>query len=311
MYIGFDIGGTNIRYALSSNLDAPTKLWFCNAFLKTGDPYTEVEENICKVIECHNGIEGIAVSLAANIDRQSGTIKTWSNNHSWNGYRFVEHLTKRFDVPIIVEDDANCGAVGEFHSLTCSNNSMVYITIGTGIGCGIIINGELYYGDNGLAGELGHISIMHEGEMIPCGCGQLGCLQSLISGRSLLEGYNSYSNNNVSSVHEMAEKSLYGDEVARYYLCLFKRSIVNVIYNLSMILDISTFVVGGGVSTVNNEFFFEIEENVNSKLKRFGKFIRMYGPKFKDYSGVQGAFYLLDKYIKEKTYEANCSNKRS
>lgn len=297
MYIGFDIGGTNVRYALSSNLRAPIERCFCNTFIKTGEPYTEIEENICKVIEQCNSVDGIAISLAANIERQSGTIKTWANNPSWNGYKFVKHLKNRFDVPIVVEDDANCGALGEFYELSCLNNSMVYITIGTGIGCGLIINGELYVGDNGMAGELGHIALMHEDEQLLCGCGQLGCLQSLISGRSLLERYNSNSNHNIASVHEIAERSLYGDNVAQYILYQFKGRLINVIYNLAMILDISTFVIGGGVGTINNELFFEIEESVNRKLKRFKKIVRMYNSKYRDYSGVKGAFYLLNNYI--------------
>lgn len=308
MYIGFDIGGTNVRYALSSNLAAPINRSFRKSFSKTGEPCSEVEKNICQVIEQYGEIEGIAISLAANIDRSTGIVRTWSNNPCWNNYHFIGHLKEKFKVPIVVEDDANCGAMGEFYGLSCSSKNMVYISVGTGIGCGIIINGELFVGDNGMAGELGHITIMQKEEMLLCGCGQVGCLQSLISGKALLKQYNSNSNKCIETVKEVTDRALAGDTNAQDLLYLFKKKLIDVIYNLSMIFDISTFVIGGGVGTINYDVFSEIEEVVNDRLKRFKKSLRLYGSKFGEFSGIQGAFYLLSRYMEKVTDENYCSN---
>lgn len=308
MYVGLDIGSTNIRYSFTSNLEIPTKKYFCNTFVKYGDAHTEIENNICKIINLKNKIDGIAISLAANIDRLTWKIKTWPNNPSWNGYDLKKHLTDLYNIPIIIEDDANCGAIGEYSKLKKQENSIVYITLGTGVGCGIIIDGKLYHGEHGLAGELGHVYIDNSNKTIKCSCGEFGCLQSIISGYSIQTNYNLNTGNCVSSVSDIINKANFGDLEAIYYWQDIKKTISNTIYNLVMLLDISTYVIGGGISTIIKDFVLDIEKDVNKKLSKFQRSIKVYESKLEDNSGVYGALLLLKKYIEDDKNEKSSNN---
>lgn len=176
-YIGLDVGGTNVRYAFVKNLNSEKVIYQKTSFVKTGDPYIEVEKNICDVVDKFPGkIKGIGISLSANMVRNTGKVKTWPNNPCWNDYALLEHLDKRYGSPVIIEDDANCGAISEYQFLSTNLKNMAYISIGTGIGCGLILNGSLFIGENGFAGEIGHMCINKEESEQICKCGNKGCL---------------------------------------------------------------------------------------------------------------------------------------
>lgn len=308
MYIGFDIGGTNIRYAISQNLKKPAEHLFKNSFLHTGNVYSDIEENICKLIDTYENIEGIGISLAANIDRYSGIVKSWPNNPSWVGYNFVKHLKQKYNFPIVIEDDANCGAWGEYILFNSDLDNMIYITVGTGIGCGLIIGKKLFIGDNGISGELGHV-ILNEFEEQVCCCGQLGCLQSLISGKAILKHYNAnrLSLDSAKNVRALIEKCCKNDKQALDSIDFLKRKLTYVIYNLNMILDIGFFVVGGGAGTLYAPFLPEIESEVNTMLKKFKKKVTLSVAQNDQYSGVHGVLDLLEKYLENTKNEKNSS----
>lgn len=263
-FIGFDIGGTNVRTLMAGNLDeAGNNLnqMKKTPFISCENIEFELDINICNIVYEYQKvndviIKGIGISLAASVDRQSGIITAWPNHKSWIGFNVRDYLTHKFQVPVKIEDDANCGALGEYYygnRSYCGN--MVYITLGTGIGCGIIINGSIYVGESGFAGEIGH-TIVNSDTL--CTCGQRGCLQ--------------------------ASKEDYH---------LKKNNIALAIYNLVMILDISKIVIGGGASIENPSFFKDIEELVNDKLKYFNRKIDVFPAANKDGSGVLGALHLF------------------
>lgn len=301
MYIGLDIGGTNIRYGLSWDLKKPAQYVFCNRFVQTGNVYTDIEENICKLIDKHIDVEGIGISLAANIDRSSGVVNSWSNNPGWNGYNFIEHIKQRYDLPILVEDDANCGAWGEYVGFYNQFENMIYITIGTGVGCGMVIGKKLFIGETGTSGELGHVIFNESADQL-CSCGQNGCLQSLVSGKAIVEHYvmSTSSKDNIKSAYELIERFNNGDKDATHTINYVKDKLTYTIYNLIMLLDISVFVIGGGVGMLYKDFLLEIENSANDMLRRFGKKASIFVAQYNQYSGVQGVLNLLGKYIEEK-----------
>ena len=297
-YIAIDIGGTNVRYAFADELDTGLLNYRKKPFLKTGNPRSEVEENICGVINMMSGdVKGIGISLAAVMNRNTGKVKTWPNNPCWNHYKLVEHLCGKYNVPIVIEDDANCGAAGEYHSFAAPIKNMAYITIGTGIGCGLILNGSLFTGENGFAGELGHVHLGNGDDESVCSCGNKGCFQSIASGPSVLKEYNTAAKAELKSLEQVYGQSVQNNPVAAQCLSNLINNVSIIIYNLTMCLDISVFVIGGGVSNMGAEFLLQIEDKVNERLSRFEREGCVKQAHHGEFSGVYGALRLLKNRI--------------
>lgn len=262
-YISIDIGGTYVRSIMAKKTEIlSVNLSKVNKFLFVNDISVEkeIEKNIsmainCYLKECSNlELNGIGISLAASLDRNTGIIVSWPNHNSWVGFNFRKYLENKFQTKIIVEDDANCGALGEYYRISGFSKNMIYISFGTGIGSGIIINGRLFKGDSGFAGEIGHIDA---GLSSMCVCGQKGCLQSI--------------QGNYQSHIE---------------------SIAKAIYNLVMVLDISLIIVGGG-ATIDSYFIGELNEKINDRLKIFKRKVEIRTAYYKEYSGIMGALQLF------------------
>jgi glucokinase len=124
------------------------------------------------------------VSAPGPIDTADGVITDPPNLPGWHDVPLAKALRKQLDVPVVLENDANCGAVGEHrYGAGRGYRHMIYMTVSTGIGGGIIIDDELYAGASGAAGELGHIAVAAEGPT--CGAGHVGCLEAFASGTAI------------------------------------------------------------------------------------------------------------------------------
>ena len=182
--IGIDIGGTNTQIGF---VDEAGKV-FLEATMSTlvGDTFEEYLEELYNVIEQAKEdseekfeIFGIGVG-APNGNFYKGTIE-FAPNLKWKGVIEVTKLmTEKFGVPAVLTNDANAAAIGEmmFGGAKGMKNFII-ITLGTGLGSGIVVNGELVYGHDGFAGELGHVIVEKGGRL--CGCGRRGCLETYAS----------------------------------------------------------------------------------------------------------------------------------
>jgi len=297
-YIGIDVGGTNIRYAFTEEFDLKVLNCQKRPFVKTGNPYSEIEKNICEIIDTARvDVKGISISLAAIMDRNTGIVKTWPNNPCWNHYEIVKHLNNKYNVLIVIEDDANCGSIGEHFYLPVAVKNMAYITIGTGIGCGIILNDALFIGENGFAGELGHVWISEKDNKCMCSCGNKGCFQSMASGSAILKEFNMAARTSLKSLERVYELYTQRDPNAVKCLSDMINNISRVIYNIVMCLDISTFIIGGGAINMGTEFVSNIESQVNSRLKVFERDVSIKQAQLGEFSGVYGALQLLKRQI--------------
>ncbi len=130
------------------------------------------------------GLAGIGVSAAGPLDAAQGILADPPNLHGWKNVPLGRMLHDHCGLPVMLENDANAAALGEFaFGAGRGTRDMVYITVSTGIGGGIIADGRLYRGTGGAAGEIGHMTIACGGER--CGCGRLGCLEAYASGTAL------------------------------------------------------------------------------------------------------------------------------
>lgn len=300
--LAIEVGGTYIRTGISDMKGDQDIAYKKMHFVNTGDASHEINQNIIepinKLIYDHREktLLGIGISLAANVDRKSGVIKNWPNHPLWNGFPIRDYLKGKFSVPIIIEDDANCGLLGEYASLNTDNiKNLVYICIGTGVGCGLMLNGILYTGENGFAGELGHVCL-HSYNTI-CTCGNVGCLQSIISGPAILKKYNHITEQNYSGMEVVSNK--FDPVVKECYeetICALSKSI----YNISMLLDVSNFVIGGGVVEIQDTFVQDIETEVNLHLKPFDKRLYITKAKLGEQAGITGAIQLIKNMMHEE-----------
>ena len=183
--IGVDIGGTNTVFGIVDKRGQILK----NGSVKTCthadiagflDDLTDALEKLIQEIGSKEEIMGIGVG-APNGNYFSGSIE-FAPNLPWKGViPFVEMLEERINIPVVLTNDANAAAIGEMtYGAARGMKDFIVITLGTGVGSGVVANGELVYGHDGFAGELGHI-IMRRTNGRLCGCGRSGCLEAYSS----------------------------------------------------------------------------------------------------------------------------------
>lgn len=182
--VGIDIGGTNTVFGI---VDARGTI-VASSSIKTG-AYAQIEEyvdavckNLLPLIVANGGVDkvkGIGIG-APNGNFYSGTIE-FAPNLPWKGViPLAAMFEERLGIPTALTNDANAAAIGEMtYGAARGMKDFIMITLGTGVGSGIVINGQLVYGHDGFAGELGHVIVRRDGRM--CGCGRKGCLETYCS----------------------------------------------------------------------------------------------------------------------------------
>lgn len=299
-----DIGGTHVRLAIMKDeqLITPVKKF---QFKHDIDAKTEINRNICMpIVELLNKLSikvedvvSIGVALAALFNRKNGEIVTWPNHRKWDKFPIKSYLEEQLKISVILEDDANAAALGE-HSNGAGKGykDFAYITVSTGVGCGLILNNTLYTGSDGWAGELGHIQIPDC--YTKCNCGAVGCLQSIASGRALYERFRREAQLfhkeylHITKLEEVADRAKQGDETA---IRLFEECgyyISNAVTNIVMLLGLPLVVLGGGVINAGESVVKHIDSGVNKHLKHFNRSVEIRIAQLGDESGVMGALHL-------------------
>lgn len=220
----------------------------------------------------------IGVIFAGMVDSESGTVISSPNIFGLNNFPIVRPLEKFFDAPVTLENDATAATIAEsLFGAGKGVENFVFMTLSTGIGGGAFINGKLYRGSHGLAGELGHMVIMSNGPT--CGCGRKGCLEAIAGGRSIArrvsesvsavrdsEIFSSLKPDEITAA-KVFEAKRKGDMLAQliveetiYYLAV---GIVNVI----SVLDPELIIIGGGISRAGRELFTPLNEAVREEFK--------------------------------------------
>lgn len=309
-YIGVDVGGTHVRIVSCDetlgNISSVDK----SMFVKSGKPEPEIKDNICSLIEAvikkkemeNKKLKGIGLSLAALFNRKTGDIAIWPNNKVWNGFPIRKYLEERFKVPVVLEDDANSAALGE-HSFGAGKGyrNLAYITISTGIGCGLILDNSLYTGANGWAGEIGHIKVIDGGP--ECSCGMKGCLQSVASGPAILRRYigkKAFEGDAEHDLRTVVELARQGDQDARDCFSAAGEYVGKMIAGLVMLLDLPVIVLGGGVTEAGDILFEPLNNTLKAQLRMFKRVVDVKPSGLKDDNAVIGALSLIYRHVSER-----------
>ncbi|MCD8373184.1 MAG: ROK family protein [Clostridia bacterium] len=263
IYIGIDLGGTFIKSGIA---DADGKiLSFYETPTECGQGVEHVAENISAAITRlfedakSNGfaVTGIGLSIPGFIDSANGTVIA-SDNIRWYGVPIKKMIAERFgNIPVSIENDANCAALGEalFGSGEKRKNC-VLLTLGTGVGSGIIINGKIYSGNRSAGAEVGHIIIHPRGKK--CTCGGRGCLETYASATALIcETKKTVKKHPDSLMAEVGADKIDGKtafdyrEKDKYAAAIVKKYIDDLSIGLISIANIfrpEAIILGGGVA---------------------------------------------------------------
>lgn len=189
--ISIDIGGTKSAVSLVSlsgqvlrRESEPTRPTERTPFETLESLVTLTKEIIVQSGIAKENLIGVGVSAGGPLDRETGTLLSPPNLPGWEAVPVKCVFEELLNLPVRVENDANATALAEWHyGAGRGARNIVFMTIGTGIGAGLILDGKLYHGTNDLAGELGHQTILMNGP--PCLCGKRGCLEALASGPAI------------------------------------------------------------------------------------------------------------------------------
>src|SRR5215472_10118133 len=187
--IGVDLGGTNLRVAavddkgnILESVDTLTHVSHGREAVVSR--LTDAVRFISRKLSPSHTFLGVGVGLPGIIDLEAGTLHSAANFPGWNDYPAREDLEARFGATVILENDANCAALGEkWLGAGREVDDLCMITLGTGVGGGFVVNGRPWHGVLGMAGELGHMTVIAEGRA--CACGNHGCLEQYASATAI------------------------------------------------------------------------------------------------------------------------------
>lgn len=189
LVIGVDLGGTQIRTAVLRGATLLSRISILTGANTQPDSvlprmYEAIQEALDKADVSLGQIAGIGVAAPGPLDSNRGIVFSPPNLPGWDGIPLRDLLAERFQTSIYVDNDANVAGLGEYmFGAGQGSRNIVYMTVSTGIGGGVIADGKLLRGANGTAGELGHMTIDWHGER--CTCGNIGCLEYIASGTSI------------------------------------------------------------------------------------------------------------------------------
>lgn len=164
------------RISIKNIIDSPQQ--------KISDLFDLIKETIGHAPTSRNGIIGIGIGVPGIVDYHHGCVLS-APNLLWENVKLKDIVEEEFHIPTLIDNEANAGAIGEkWFGLGKKASELVYVSAGTGIGAGIVINNELYRGSRGLAGEIGHMTVDVHGSK--CSCGNVGCWEEYASERALI-----------------------------------------------------------------------------------------------------------------------------
>lgn len=262
--IGVDVGGTKLLAGIvdeqghvlsTQRRDTPAR-----------NPEASID-TIASLIEelrdaSPDSIEAVGVGVAALVDADRSRV-VFAPNLGWPGVGLADLLTKRTGLSTVVENDANAAAWGEFrHGAGRDLNDVVVVTVGTGIGGGLILGGRLRRGAHGMAAEIGHIIMVPDGRL--CGCGRRGCWEQYASGSALVRRARELAADRRDEAHvllslgdgspegirgrNVTEAARRGDPVALAAFAEIGDWLGRGMADLTDVLDPEAYIIGGGVS---------------------------------------------------------------
>lgn len=266
--IGLDIGGTGIKAGL---VDTEGNVISRYEIPTPADNPQAVEDAVVELItslSADNAIIAAGVAAAGFIDENQSTVY-YAPNIAWRNEKLKAKLEARTELPIVIENDANAAGWAEYRFGAGKHvTHMTMLTIGTGVGGAIVVNGELFRGGFGAGAELGHLRVVPNG--LECGCGQRGCIEQYGSGSALLRFIRDEKNDQSITPAQAKELLEQGDKEAFQGLTILGEWLGVACASLAAVLDPQLFVIGGGVSIAGDALLNPIQRSFRENLSAKG-----------------------------------------
>ncbi len=287
MKIGIDLGGTNLVVALcQENGEIVNKL---SVPTKTGDPdglKADMKQLAKKVCDgrgiSYKHVTSIGLGVPGSFVKETCTFE-FATNLQMRDVCFADTFKPEFNVPVYIDNDGNCAALGEaLRGAGKGAQNVVMVTLGTGVGGGLVIDGKLYTGTNNIAGEVGHMVIVAGGEQ--CNCGRRGCLERYCAATAMIRMANEAMDGTAeeSSLRELREangkisaKDICdardaGDALSNRIFDKYCDYLACGLANLINILQPDCIVLGGGVSGYGDKLLTPVREKTSAEQFKVG-----------------------------------------
>jgi len=262
--LGVDVGGTKVAVAAVDGVTATHAVEHPTVTASTDALLDGLEHAVRTVIAEAGQPEAIGVGVPSQIEFRTGTVES-SVNIPLTGVPLREELGRRFGVPVFVDNDANCAALAEAHIV--GERHLVMLTLGTGVGGGVVIDGLTFRGAHGLGAELGHIAVNPDGPACPGNCPNRGCLEAYCSGQALERDATELARDKPDSGlaerlgpdgrlsgRELVAAAEDGDSDALLLMDNFARMLGVGIANYVNVFEPARFAIGGGLSRASHLF---------------------------------------------------------
>jgi glucokinase len=264
--IGVDLGGTNLRIAAVDGDGILLEKVTLGTHVSRGRDFVigEMTDSIKTLVTKYSvnlDLEGVGIGVPGIIDKRTGMLRESPNLPGWDDYPVRDEIERMLAAPVVLENDANVAAFGEgWLGAARGYNEACMITLGTGVGGGVVLGGKIWQGMNGMAGEVGHVTVDPNG--YPCKCGNIGCAEQYASAtavmkmaREEIEAGNAPEMEKLAkgpnvefSAHAVFNLALQGDAAAQRVYDRVGNALGILIADLVNILNLRMYVIGGGVS---------------------------------------------------------------
>lgn len=273
--IGIDIGGTAVKFGIIHNHGEILKKWEIPTNTSEAGKYIvdDIWDSLQKELRTEkvdrSNILGIGVGAPGFIDSETGFVFE-AVNIGWKNVDLANQLKEKSGLPVFLENDANVAVLGEnWQGAGNQVKNVLAVTLGTGVGGGIISNGSIVDGENGVAGEIGHVTIDPEG--LPCNCGRRGCLETIASATGIVrQAMDLIAENPTSKLADFVQahgtittKDIFqlaktGDSLSNRIIKNTADTLGMFIANMGVIVNPSKVLIGGGVSKAGDQLLNEI-----------------------------------------------------
>lgn len=297
--IGIDLGGTNTAAGLVDENGCIIDRENVKTNLPTD--LSRIVSNIihlCQTLMSRNGLQkedismvGVGVPCTAN--KQSGWMED-ADHLGFSGGPLQQPLRDALQMPIAIGNDADCAAWGEYKSGAYDSDSFILVTLGTGVGGGIILGGKLITGVNNAAGEVGHMSIQMDGD--PCVCGNTGCFESYGSASALIRQAREATGEEITEAKDVFDRAAAGEPVFVQILDRYTTYLAVGLANLINIFGPAYICIGGGVSHAGDALLQPVREKTYQRMyaKAAARKPQIILAKLHNDAGILGAALLDD-----------------
>lgn len=313
--LGIDIGGTaikigiiNIDGSIHSKWDIPTNIENQGESIAT-DAWSSIVEKLDALHIEKGQLQGIGIGAPGFIDEKTGLVYK-AVNIGWENFDLAHQFSELANLPVFVANDANVAALGE-NWVGAGNQAdhLIAVTLGTGVGGGIIANGAMISGENGTAGEIGHITIDPNG--YKCNCGKRGCLETITSATgmvrqaialieknpesTLAEHHHKHGEITTKDIFDLAKQ---GDQLSEQIIDHTANVLGFAISNIATVINPSKILIGGGVSQAGESFIRKIETQFKRyALPRVSDICEFKIAELGNDAGMIGAAYLVKERL--------------